>query len=195
MIIRTLDLAFLGLSLLIAVTLSSSVHAADVATAAPDVGSAAIDFDLPIVGTTDETVRLSDEIKNGPVVVVVLRGYPGYQCALCNKQVGAIANRAKAIAAKASRVILVYPGPASMLDEHAEEFMGQRTLPSPLVIVRDPDMKMVDAWGLRWKAPRETAYPATFVIDGDGDITWKMISDSHAGRSTAEDVIQALKKI
>lgn len=190
MIIRTLAIAFLT-----AIISAPSLSAADIATGAPDVGSAAIDFELPIVGSADETIRLSDEIKNGPVVVVVLRGYPGYQCRLCSKQVGAMANRAKAIAAETSRVILVYPGPASMLDEHAEEFMGQRTLPSPLVVVRDPDMKMIDAWGLRWNAPRETAYPATFVIDGDGKVVWKMISDSHAGRSSAEDVIQALKKI
>lgn len=191
----TLTTLTLTLTLIAGVTLQTSSFAAEPAMASPAVGAAAIDFDLPIVGATDETIRLSDEYAKGPVVVVVLRGYPGYQCPLCSRQVGAMVNRAKTIAANASRVIFIYPGAASSLDEHAEEFMGQRTLPSPLVLVRDPDMKMVDAWGLRWNAPRETAYPATYVIDGDGKIVWKLVSDSHAGRSTAEDVIQALKKI
>ncbi len=184
-----------ALTLIASTASQTSLFAAEPAASSPAVGATAIDFELPVVGKTDETIRLSDQYVKGPVVVVVLRGYPGYQCPLCSKQVGAMINRAKTIAANASRVIFIYPGQASSLDEHAEEFMGQRTLPSPLVLVRDPDMKMVDAWGLRWNAPRETAYPATYVIDGDGKIVWKMVSDSHAGRSTAEDVVQALKKI
>lgn len=174
--------------------MTSTLSAKEGPTGAPAVGDSAVDFTLPIVGS-EADLKLSDEIAKGPVVVVVLRGFPGYQCPLCSRQVGAIASRAKTIATKASRVILVYPGPATSLDKHAEQFIGSRTLPEPIVMVRDPDMKMVDAWGLRWKAPRETAYPATFVIDGDGKIVWEKVSDSHAGRSTAEDMIGALRKI
>ena len=56
-------------------------------------------------------------------------------------------------------------------------------------------MKMVTQWGLRWDAPRETAYPATFVINKSGRVAWSKISKSHAGRSTAEEILKELRKL
>lgn len=159
-----------------------------------DVGQKVTDFELPVVGD-DGYVMLSDEYKQGPVVVIVLRGYPGYQCPLCSGQVASLANRAKALAKNAHRVILVYPGPATELERHAEEFMGARSLPEPLVLVRDADMNMVDDWGLRWDAVKETAYPSTYVIDASGRVAWKKVSTSHAGRSTAEEILKELQKL
>ncbi len=43
--------------------------------------------------------------------------------------------------------------------------MGSNALPEPLMMVRDPEMTMITSYGLRWVAPNETAYPATFVLD------------------------------
>ena len=162
----------------------------------PEVGEKAPDFDLPIVGSKeDDYVQLEDEVEQGAVVVVLLRGYPGYQCPLCSRQVGALINRARALSEVAHRVILVYPGEPNLLERHADEFIGSRAVPDPLVLVRDPGMKMVADWGLRWDAPRETAYPATFVIKKNGRIAWSKISDSHAGRTTADEIITQLRKL
>lgn len=160
----------------------------------PAVGDVAPDFKLPRVGE-EGFLSLKEATQTGPVVVVVLRGYPGYQCPLCNDQVAALANRAPALAKLTKRVILVYPGEASALDEHAEEFIGARTLPEPLVLVRDPDMKMVSEYGLRWDAPNETAYPAAFVVDGHGQVKWSKVSESHGGRSSAQEIVEQLVKL
>lgn len=156
------------------------------------VGDNAPDFELPVVGG-DGFLRLSDEIRKGPVVVVVLRGYPGYQCGICNRQVGSMVSRARALGDAAGRVILVYPGDDDRLDRHAEAFLGSRRIPQPLVMVRDEGMEMVTEWGLRWDRPNETAYPATFVIDRDGRVRWKKVSDSHAGRSRVEEILKAIR--
>jgi peroxiredoxin len=158
------------------------------------VGEIAPDFNLPVVGE-DEFITLKDANKDGPIVVVILRGYPGYQCPLCSEQVGSLANRAATLAKLTKRVILVYPGEASMLDKHAEQFMSARTLPEPLLLVRDPDFKAVEAYGVRWKAPRETAYPAAFVIDKNGRVRWSKISESHAGRATTDEIVRELRKL
>ena len=159
-----------------------------------EVGDRIIDFELPIVGG-EEYLTLSDECKQGAVVVVVLRGYPGYQCPICSRQVGSLSNRSKAIAKLAHRVILVYPGERENLEKHAERFMGSRRLPDPLVLVRDEDMQMVDQWGLRWNARNEIAYPATFVFDRHGRLRWKKVSKSRAGRSTIEEILKALRDL
>ena len=160
----------------------------------PAVGEKAANFELPVVGA-DDYIDLKEQYAAGPVVVIVLRGYPGYQCPLCRRQVGALINRAKTLAKAAHKVILVYPGETTELERHAEQFLGSRAVPEPLVLVRDPDMKMVTQWGLRWDAPRESAYPATFVINKSGRVAWSKISKSHAGRSTAEEILKELRKL
>jgi len=152
------------------------------------------DFELPIVGSKDY-LTLSEHYRRGPVVVVVLRGYPGYQCQFCSRQVASLANRARALGAVAEKVIVVYPGDSESLERHAESFAGVRRLPEPLVIVRDDRMESVRQWGLRWDARRETAYPATYVIDRNGRIRWKKVSRSHAGRSTVEEILKELRNL
>lgn len=158
------------------------------------VGEKAIDFDLPQVGE-DNYIELKKLYDDGPVVVIVLRGYPGYQCMLCSQQVGAMINRAKTLKAAAHKVVLIYPGEPTELERHAEQFMSSRSLPEPMILVRDPGLKMVTEWGLRWNAPRETAYPATYIIKSNGRIAWRKISDNHAGRSTAQEIVDQLKKL
>lgn len=161
----------------------------------PKIGEQVEDFSLPVVGSEDEELSLREMYHEGPTVVVVLRGFPGYQCPLCSKQVNSLANRAETLGKLAHRVILVYPGPSNELEQHASDFIGPRTLPEPMVVVRDAEMRMVESWGLRWKAPRETAYPSTFVIDTDGTVVWSKVSDSHAGRAETEEIVKALRKI
>lgn len=159
-----------------------------------EVGERALDFELPIVGSKDY-LKLSEHYRRGPVVVVVLRGYPGYQCPVCVRQVATIANRASALRQAAEKVILVYPGDTESLERRAEQFAGARRLPEPLVIVRDDGMEMIREWGLRWDERKETAYPATYVIDRNGRIRWMKVSQSHAGRSTVEEMLRELRKL
>ncbi len=184
--------------------LSGLPSASPVLAANPDkplaVGDKAPDFELPIQGQNGY-VTLSQLNEQGPVVVVVLRGYPGYQCTICKRQVGSIINRTKALAAamgdRPNRVVLVYPGNESNaeLDRLAKQFIGGRRMPDPLVMVRDPGMEMVKSWGLRWDAPRETAYPAAYVIGAGRRVEWAKVSDSHAGRASVEDILKALKNL
>ena len=101
----------------------------------------------------------------------------------------------KTIGELAHRVILVYPGEPDELQRHADEFIGSRSIPDPLVIVRDPDMQMVTEWGLRWDAPRETAYPATFVINKNRRVAFAKVSKSHAGRTTPDEILRELRKL
>lgn len=158
------------------------------------VGAKAINFELPIVGH-DDYLELKEAYKQGPVVVVVLRGYPGYQCPRCRGQFSGIVNRAKAFSKTAARVIVVYPGDGPQLARRAQAFLGSRRLIEPIVIVRDDAMEMVTQWGLRWDSPRETAYPATYVIDKNGRVAWSKVSRSHADRATTEEIITALRKL
>ncbi len=157
----------------------------------PAVGAKAPDFTLST--PTGKAVTLSTEQKGHDLVLVILRGFPGYQCPYCVKQVHDFAVHASEFAAKNTRVLLVYPGPPADLDQHAKEFLEKQAgLPSNIVLVTDPDYKVTNLYGLRWDAPHETAYPSTFILDKQGKIVFEKISDSHGDRLSAQDALDHL---
>ena len=158
--------------------------------ASPALGSKAPDFSLSSLD--GKVVQLSELSASGLVVVVQLRGWVGYQCPLCTKQVGDLVSRAAEIAAAGARVVLVFPGPAEQLDVHAKEFIADRRLPDGFYFVIDPGITFASSWGLRWEAKGETAYPATFVIDTQGIVKYAKVSDSHGGRASADEILAAL---
>jgi peroxiredoxin len=115
----------------------------------------------------------------------MLRGFPGYQCPYCTAQVGEFISRIKDFQAMGANIIAVYPGPAEGLVEHAKDFVRGKSLPANFYLVLDPDCSFTNAYGLRWDAPQETAYPATFLIDRAGTVRFatvfhflKMVGDN-----------------
>jgi alkyl hydroperoxide reductase subunit AhpC len=90
-------------------------------------------------------------------------------------------------------VVLVYPGKAEGLKKHAEDFESGKGIPAGFKFVVDPDLNLVNTWGLRWNAKGENAYPATFVIGKDGVVRFAKISHSHSGRAGAGEVLKVLQ--
>ena len=158
--------------------------------AAPKIGQKAPAFAL--TSPEGEPVTLAGELARGPVVLVLLRGWPGYQCPFCTRQFGDFLAHARDLAASGARVVWVYPGPSDQVAQRAKEFTANKTLPSNFRIATDPDYAFTVAYGLRWDAPNETAYPATFVVDRGGVVRFARISIGHDGRARAEEVLKAL---
>ncbi len=175
------------------VVLSCSLVGLGMAAAqTPAVGAKAPDFTLQT--PTGASLILAKERAKGTTVLVLLRGFPGYQCPYCVKQVHDFVEHSSGFAARNAHVVLVYPGPPAHLDQHAREFLAkQANLPSNIKLVIDPDYKMTNLYGLRWDAPEETAFPSTFILNGDGTILFEKISHSHGDRTSAEDILAQLK--
>jgi thioredoxin-dependent peroxiredoxin len=87
---------------------------------------------------------------------------------------------------------MIYPGAASTVQRYAADFLTGKALPDRFYFVTDPDLEVVNLYGLRWEAPNETAYPSTFVVDRRGIVRFVKISHSHGDRSAAPDVLQVL---
>lgn len=153
--------------------------------APPATGDLAPDFTLNDLA--GKRVTLS-EFK-GPVALIVLRGFPGYQCPICNRQVRELIANASGFAGRT--VLLVYPGP----QDKAAEFTSDKTLPANMHLLLDPDYKFTLQYGLRWEAPKETAYPSTFILDKTRRIRFAKVSNSHGGRTSAAEVISELDKL
>lgn len=158
----------------------------------PTVGEKAPDFTL--VSLNGEQVKLSERTANSQVVLVVLRGYPGYQCPYCNLQAQDFIKNAAAFSQAGAHIILVYPGPGEKLDDRAKEFLKDKQLPEHFDLLLDPDYNFTNLYGLRWDAPQETAYPSTFLIDQNGTVFFAKVSKSHGGRTKAAELLEELTK-
>ena len=73
----------------------------------PEIGQKAPEFTL---STPDgHPLRLSEFTAKGTVVLVVLRGFPGYQCPYCQKQVHEFLVNSGEFAAAGAEGLFVYP--------------------------------------------------------------------------------------
>ena len=157
---------------------------------APKLGEKAPSFSL--MSIDGRRVTLADEAAHGPVVVVLLRGWPGYQCPFCTAQFADFLDHARELEATGAHIVWVYPGPSDQVQQRAREFTASRTLPASFRVTSDPDYGFTNAYGLRWDEPQETAYPATFVIDRATVVRFARISIGHDRRARAADVLKAL---
>lgn len=164
-------------------------------TAGPEEGSKIGE----ITGTTinGADFKLSKLVAKGSVVIVMLRGFPGYQCPVCSTQVaGYIAKAEEFEKQRNTPVVFIYPGKVNNLKMRAKEFTApleeKVDLPSNLIFLLDQDFKITNQLNLRWDKPDETAYPAAFVIDHDGYIQFAKVSDNHGDRATADEILEFL---
>ncbi len=179
--------------LALAGALAAALPIAASAQSPPATGDKAPDFTLPSIAGPD--VSLSSVLDVGPAVVIVGRGWVGYQCPFCTRQFADLREHAVEIEKLGATVVWIYPGPEAEVKQRAEEAIGTTPVPSNFRFLLDPDYRFALAWGLRWDAPKETAYPSTFIVDRGGTVRFAKVSRSHGDRVPASDVIAALQSL
>ena len=170
-----------------------AASAGAIENAPPKVGETATDFTLKDL--EGEEKSLSKFLKSGPVVVVVLRGFPGYQCPICSQQVSKLMGSAEKFKSKSTNVVLIYPGSIKDLTNKGKEFLKGSKLPEGIHLLIDSDYQFTNKWNLRWDAPNETAYPSTFVLSPDGKVLYAKVSKSHGGRAEIDEILKAVGSI
>jgi len=178
-----------------ALALAASTWSATAADQINKPGQKAPNFVIKMA--SDARTTLNDLREHRNVVMVMLRGWPGYQCPLCSRQVGSFISKSKEFTQRNAHLVLIYPGPGAKLDEHAKEFLKRirGEWPNGFTFITDPDYKITNLYGLRWDARRETAYPATYVIDQKGVVQFAKVSRSHGGRTNPQEALEALDKL
>jgi peroxiredoxin len=163
------------------------------AVSRPRPGDKAPEFALSRLDGT--TVRLAALRERGPVVVLILRGWIGYQCPICQRQVGQYLGAARDFQSLRTSVVLVYPGPPDVVRPRAEDFVTGKTLPDDFHFVIDPDLTAINAFGVRWKAPDQHAYPSTFVVDAKGTVRFAHVGASAGDRPPVAQVLEAVRRL
>jgi peroxiredoxin len=170
--------------LLLAVSLSS-------AAATPGVGQRAPDFTLST--PNGEQLTLSSLNTRENVVLIVLRGYPGYQCPFSQLQFQSYQQTAAQFAALGTQVVFVYPGANNKnLADDAKQMMGATTLPANVHVVLDPDYHFTTQYGLRWDAANQTAYPSTFLLAKGRFVFFAHTGHTSSDQTPPADALAAL---
>jgi len=170
--------------------LIAAFGAVTLAAASPAVGDTAPNFTLRSLAGGN--VQLSNVYAEGPVALVVLRGYPGYQCPVCSRQVHDFIANAEGFKEAGARVLFVYPGPSDDMQLRAEEFVADKTFPAHFTMLLDPKFSFTNLYGVRWNEGDQTAYPSTFLIDEDGKVFFAKISDGVGNRTSAVEMVELL---
>lgn len=152
-------------------------------------------FDFALKTIQGKEIQLSKINSSNAVVLIVLRGWPEYQCPVCSRQVGQFIGEAEKFKKYGVKVLIVYPGPSQNLQKYAKEFSADFNFPDNFYFTLDPDYSMIKKYGLRWDAPKETAYPSTFVIDTGGKIVFSKISETHGGRANVDELVKVLDEL
>jgi peroxiredoxin len=62
-------------------------------------------------------------------------------------------------------------------------------------ILSDPHLTAIDRWGVRYSegdGGGDIARPATFVLDADGVVRWRDLTEDYRRRPRPDDVLRAL---
>ena len=88
---------------------------------------------------------------------------------------------------------------AICVDPVEENAKVSRMLKLDFPILSDPDLETITAYGLRHEGASmeggDISRPAVFIIDGDGVIRWRDLTDNWRVRVRPEDILRKLTEI
>ena len=129
------------------------------------------------------------------VLLVFMRGFPGYVCPKCTRHTAQLIERHDEFTTRNTQVLLVYPGPTESIPQFVkavrELLTSTVTGELPLPILLDVDLAAVKAVGIQG----DLAWPASFIIGVDGLIKYGYIGKSYLDRPTVDEILQAVDRL
>ncbi len=173
---------------------------------AKNIGDTFIDFALPNIH--NKPIKISDLLKNGPVILTFYRG--GW-CPYCNLQLKAYQESLAEFKAAGGQLVAI--SPESM--QSAETTVNKNEI--QYEILSDDHNKIARQYGLVFKLDDELKeiylkfgldleknqgnkswelpIPATYVIDKNGKIRYAFLNVDYVQRAEPKDIIEVLNKL
>ena len=185
---------------------TEALEASDIASQALTVGDTAPDFELP--DATGQTVRLSDLLKQGPVVI---NFYRGEWCPYCNLELRAFQNLLPEFQQAGATLVAISPElpdhSLSVTEKHSLEFAvlsdvgNQVSRQYGLVFTLDASLRPIyQNFGIDLPASNgddsyELPLPATYVIDRSGHIRYAFAEADYTQRAEPQDVLAVVEEL
>ena len=182
---------------------AAAISADEAVGLALGVGDTAPDFKLPIA--SGGTVRLSEMLASGPVVLTF---YRGSWCPYCNTELRALQTALPDIEAARARMVAVSP----QTPDSSMTIVERQALTFP--VLSDAGNRVAREFGLVFRvdvgvrdkyraagidlamsngdASWELPVPATYVVAPDRTITYAFVEADYTRRAAPEDVVAAL---
>ena len=149
-------------------------------------------LDLNFLDRDGQAVRLADFRGKNPVVMVVMRGFPGGVCPNCAAQTSRLIRNYAEFVKRGAEVLMVFPGPQDGMGEFLK--VG-RTLAGgadvPFRVLLDPDFVAVDKLGIRGFL----AKPSTYILDRDGQVRFAYVGQYTSDRPSIQAMLVQLDQL
>lgn len=151
-------------------------------------------------------VRLKDLIKKGNVVLVF---YRGQWCPYCNKQLARLEDSLQLIKDKGATLIAVTPEKPESVAITVEKTKAEYS------ILYDEGLKIMKAYDVEFEVPENTLtryrnsgikidenngkngnflpVPATYIIDRDGNISYRFFNQDYKKRPSVKEILDNIK--
>lgn len=150
------------------------------------IGTQAPNFSLPPAAAAARS--LADH-RGRPVVLVF---YRGQWCQFCRRQLAQLAASYEAIRSLDAGLIAI----STESPDDTPDPAATRACPFPLV--SDPSMSIIDRYGVRDDtdpAGRQTARPATFILDATGTVRFCHVGADYQDRPAVGAILLALETL
>ncbi len=127
-----------------------------------------------------------------PVVVVVMRGFPGFVCPNCSAQTSRLIRNYPEFVKRGAELLVVYPGPKDSVAEFvavSRREADNADVPFPLLL--DPDFVAVNKLGIR----ADLARPSTYILDKTGVVRFAYVGASTADRPSVKAMLDQLDRL
>lgn len=158
------------------------------------------------VDVSNNTWRLSDALKKGPVVLLF---YRGQWCPVCNRHLSQLQDSLQQIYDKGATVIAISPEKQENMKKTAAKTKATFTL------LYDKDYSIGEAFDVVYKPPvneimmynqqldadlenantdnsERLPVPATFIINKNGIIVWRQFNPDYSIRASVSDILKHL---
>ncbi|PKP27182.1 MAG: alkyl hydroperoxide reductase [Bacteroidetes bacterium HGW-Bacteroidetes-2] len=156
----------------------------------------------------EDKYNLSNALKNGPLVIIFIRGQ---WCPFCNKHLKQIQESLYLLYAYGASVVIVSPEKSEFIKKTIQKTGAEFT------ILYDEDYKIADTFDVTFRPDKMSLFmynkflgaklkeshsddserlpiPATFILDIDGKIVWRQLDSNHKNRSKIEDILNNIPK-
>lgn len=160
--------------------------------AAANAAVAADAFPRTYVDAAGQPLDLARYRGVKPVVVVVMRGFPGFVCPNCSAQTSRLIRNYPEFARRGAELLVVYPGPKDSLAAFVAQSRREAdnaAVPFPLLL--DPDFAAVNKLGIR----ADLARPSTYVLDKAGEVRFAYVGASTADRPSVKAMLDQLDRL
>lgn len=150
-------------------------------------------------------IRLKDLLKKGKVVLVF---YRGEWCPYCNKNLRRLSDSLQLIVDKGATLVAVSPEQPESISKTIEKTGAQYT------VLHDENLKIMKAYEVEFEVPENTLkryrnggikidetngkngnylpIPATYIIDKEGNITYRFFNQDYKKRPSVKEIIDHL---